>query len=1138
MSDRYEFDVQLVEFDHDQAVKSAFAGDMTDLSSRTVPESVPEPTRALVPSRGPAPALVSTEATDAAQINDAVGLARNLLAASLADESKRERRRRERLGRLLADHNGRELILSLTDEVLRLERPAVAAKRFAELVREYPTAAMGPIDSLMLRAGALVAPRLPSIVMPLVVRRVRSETSGIVLPADDPAFGRHLARRSAAGVRLNINPLGEAILSDAEADERLASVLAKVERADVDYISVKVSAIVANLDVLAFDDSVRRVTERLRTLYRTADAATPTTFVNLDMEEFRDLDLTIDSFITVLSEPEFTAVDAGIVLQAYLPNSHGAAERLGAWAAQRRSAGGGTVKVRLVKGANLAMESVEAELHGWIAAPYGTKADVDASYKRLLDSLLRPEWAAALRVGVASHNLFDIAWAMLQVNRAGASDRVVFEMLEGMAPAQARAVQVATADAGLGQILMYSPVVAEADFDASIAYLSRRLDENTQADNFLRSLFTLTVDSAEFDRQADMFRAAATHRHDVSTDHRRTAAPRPADRFSNEPESDFTDAGLRTEIEAAMSTVALVAPSTVGTAAEMADVVQRAVVATSEPATAEQRRTWLQATADAMRDGWVDTLAIMAAETGKTIHQADPEVAEAIDFCDYYGTVGVAGLERLAADGFDVSPRGVVAVIAPWNFPYAIPTGGVASALAAGNAVILKPAPEAVHVGARIAEQFWAAGVPADLLQLVVCDDGPVGTTLVSHPDIDTITLTGSHETAAMFLDWRPDVRVLAETSGKNALVITAAADIDEAIADLVNSSFGHAGQKCSAASLAIVEASVYDDPTFSIRLRDAVQSLRVAEPFDLSSMVGPIIGAPNPALHRALTTLDTGESWLVEPGCLDADHHLWAPAVRMGVHCGSWFHRTECFGPVLGVMRADDLDHAIEIQNASDFGLTGGIHSLDPNEIATWLGRVEIGNAYVNRMTTGAIVQRQPFGGWKQSSVGGGAKAGGPGYVQQLARIATGTSNVDATTSYADAWAKQFAVEHDPSGLSAESNVLRYFPLDRVMVRHDGNDPTAIELMRLAASTTGTVLDESSAVDESDDEFVTRLAGVNRIRLLTSLSDEARRVCHQANVAIDDSAPVGDGFVELYRWVREQSISRTMHRHGRLIAR
>ena len=194
-----------------------------------------------------------------------------------------------------------------------------------------------------------------------------------------------------------------------------------------------------------------------------------------------------------------------------------------------------------------------------------------------------------MRIGVASHNLFDIAWAMIQIDKAGAHDRVVFEMLEGMAPAQARAVQAAATDAGLGKLLMYSPVVAEADFDASLAYLGRRLDENTQADNFLRSLFTLTVDSAEFNRQSDMFRASVTHRHEVSTEHRRSSAPRPADQFSNEPESDFTNAGFRVEIEAAMSSVALVSPPRINTTDEMMVVVQRAVAAAAEHATIARR---------------------------------------------------------------------------------------------------------------------------------------------------------------------------------------------------------------------------------------------------------------------------------------------------------------------------------------------------------------------------------------------------------------------------------------------------------------------------------------------------------------------------------------------------------------------
>jgi RHH-type proline utilization regulon transcriptional repressor/proline dehydrogenase/delta 1-pyrroline-5-carboxylate dehydrogenase len=412
---------------------------------------------------------------------------------------------------------------------------------------------------------------------------------------------------------------------------------------------------------------------------------------------------------------------------------------------------------------------------------------------------------------------------------------------------------------------------------------------------------------------------------------------------------------------------------------------------------------------------------------------------------------------------------------------------------------------------------------------------------VITHRSVDTVVLTGSLDTASMFLDWRPQLRVLGETSGKNALVITAAADLDDAIADLVRSAFGHAGQKCSAASLAIVEASVYDSPGFLPRLGAAVRSLRVGPADDPSTMMGPLIAPPSGPLSRALTTLDDGEQWLVEPRHVDAT--TWSPGVRTGVRPGSWFHRTECFGPVLGVMRADDLDDAIGIQNDTDFGLTGGLHSLDPAEIDRWLARVQVGNAYVNRHTTGAVVQRQPFGGWKHSNVGGGAKAGGPGYVVQFAMV-TDPAESDAarieraTRSYAEAWRREFSVRHDPSGLRAESNVLRYVPVTSVAIRHDGTDPTGLELLRLAARTCGVAVTESRIDHEDDASFAVRVARVDRVRLLTPLVDDARRTLHERNTPIDDAPPVAAGDVELRRWLREQSISRTMHRHGRLMPR
>jgi RHH-type transcriptional regulator, proline utilization regulon repressor / proline dehydrogenase / delta 1-pyrroline-5-carboxylate dehydrogenase len=1130
--------------------------------------------------------LAGSGHTDHERADLAVELAGRLLEASTSGATRSERRRQARLGRLLEDPAGRELILALTDEVLRFGDRRTAARRFSQIVAEHPTRALGLIDRALLRTGAAVAPILPGVVMPLAVHRIRSETNGIVLSAHDPAFADHVVRRRAAGVQLNVNPLGEAILSDVEADARLVVLCERMRRADVDYVSVKVSSLVANLDALAFDDNVDRVCDRLRVLYRVAIESAPnrsavnverSVFVNLDMEEYRDLELTVAAFMTVLAEPEFVGIDAGIVLQAYLPDSHSALERLGGFADRRRrgelggadGAGtvGGRIKVRLVKGANLAMEVVEAEVHGWVPATYPSKADVDASFKAMLDSMLRPEWADCLRIGLASHNLFDIAWAMVVGREANALDRIEFEMLEGMAPAQARAVQQAA-----GSLLMYVPVVADDDFDASLAYLSRRLDENTQPDNFLRALFTLTAGSAEFERQADRFRASVIRRHDIERGRRRWRADRPdaldVASFVNEPDSDLTDPNQRRLISEAFAsrstTPTTTTPTTTTAATTTTDavdqVIEMALAAVANAALQlDERRRLLLDTASLLRRERVAALTLMAHTAGKTVREADGELSEAVDFCEYYGRVGVESLRAAGDRGLDVRARGVVLVVAPWNFPLAIAVGGIAAALAAGNSVVFKPAPEVRPIGAWLTEQFWQAGVPRNLLQLVVCDDDEVGQRLVSHPAIDTVVLTGSYDTAAMFLGWRPQMRLLAETSGKNALVITAAADLDLAIVDLLTSAFGHAGQKCSAASLAIVEATVYDDPSFRSRLRDAVASIRVGSPIEMTTMMGPLIAplVPSGPLERALTTLEPGEEWLVEPRAIDTlGNRNWTPGVRIGVEPGSWFHRTECFGPVLGVMRATDLRHAIELQNASAFGLTGGIHSLDPGEVDEWLDAVEVGNAYVNRAITGAIVQRQPFGGWKRSSVGGGAKAGGPSYVAQFANFVdrfpgdSGAGGVDAGVrnaefgSYERAWAEHYLVASDMSGLRAESNVLRYVPLRAVGVVHDGSTPYQLDLMRTAARVTGVELHEWALGGSGNDDprdcaerpWTARLRTVERVRLLCDVTDAALRSCHEADVAVDVDAPVADGLVELRHWVREQSVTRTMHRHGRVV--
>lgn len=1051
----------------------------------------------------------------------------------------------ERLAGVLQDPQGLPFTLGFVDGVMRPESLSAAATqlhRIAPIVPDFlPWYLRGAV-----RIGGGVAPVLPAPVVPIARKVLREMVGHLVVDARPGKLGAAIARIRESGARLNLNLLGEAVLGETEARRRLDGIHELIRRPDVDYVSVKVSSVMSHISMWAFDDVVDAVVERLTPLYVTA--ATDNTFINLDMEEYRDLDLTIAVFTRILEDERLTSLDAGIVLQAYLPDALEALRELTAWASERVEHGGARIKIRLVKGANLAMEHVDATMHGWPVATYDTKLDTDANYLRCLDEALKPEHTAAVRIGVAGHNLFGIAYAWLLAGERGVRDDIEFEMLLGMAQGQVQAVA-----RDVGQVLLYVPVVNPAEFDVAISYLVRRLEENASEANFLSAAFQLNEDPRLFVREQDRFLDALDRSNDQSlrTTPRRTqdrsapahesirppaapAVPAPADGLADEstPASSITEAtpepggegealtqlvlGIArgseeqddTFVETAVYSAREVdvstggAPgffnaqdsdpalpanrewarvireriptSTLGNATLAAALVDDADVLTETIANVREARsawgkrpaseraeTLLRAAAalDARRG---DLIEVAASETGKVFAEADVEVSEAVDFARYYAAKA-RELDTIAGAIFE--PAQVTVVTPPWNFPLAIPAGGVLAALAAGSGVIFKPAPQARRCAAVIAETLWQAGVPRDALALVDIEEGSLGEQLITNPTVDRVILTGSWDTAALFRSWRSDLPLLAETSGKNAMIITPSADLDLAAADLVKSAFGHAGQKCSAASLVILVGSVGRSKRFRRQIIDAVQSLNVGWPTDPRAEVGPVIEKPTGKLAWALTDLEGDERWLVKPSRVAGDDtgRLWRPGVRAGVKPGSRFHREEFFGPVLGIMHAPSLARAIEMQNAVDYGLTAGLYTQDPDELATWLKHVQSGNLYVNRGITGAIVQRQPFGGWKRSSVGPGAKAGGPNYLIGLGSWKSRTSTSSSTLhlrgldsritelieaaqpsldfehfewlrrsalSDAIAWDREFGQVRDVSRLGVERNLFRYRPL------------------------------------------------------------------------------------------------------------
>ena len=1089
----------------------------------------------------------------------------------------------ERLAGLLRDPNGLAFAVGFVDGVVRPESLRVAARNLRGITRFTPSFLPAPLRALI-HLGGVFSRWFPGIVVPIARKVLRAMVQHLVIDASPKRLGSKLSAIRSRGVDLNINLLGEAVLGPFEAAKRLNGTLEILGRPDVNYVSVKVSSAVSPHSPWAFGEAVDHVVESLLPMYRLAVAADSPKFINLDMEEYHDLDMTIAVFQRILDRDEFLNLEAGIVLQAYLPDALGAMIRLQEWSSSRRARGGAAIKVRVVKGANLPMEQIDAELHGWELATVRSKQEADTNYKRVLNYAFTADRIDNVRIGVAGHNLFDIAFAWALAGQRGVRDGIEFEMLLGMAESQAEAVRATT-----GSLLLYTPVVHPAEFDVAIAYLIRRLDEGASSDNFMSAVFEL--ESAEFfNREHDRFVASVRALDDTIPAPNRSAQRKSigAGEFDNASDTDPSIAANR-----AWGTAIIAAAngSTRGTAEmDVATITSSAALDAVIAAAVDGGRAWgrrpakeraqiLHRVADVMESRRAELIEVAMSETGKTIEQADPEISEAIDFARYYADRSV---ELDSIDGAVFNSVNVTVVTPPWNFPIAIPAGSALAALAAGSAVIFKPATQAGRCGAYLAQVLWDAGVPRNALFSIHLSERQLGEQLISDERVEQVILTGGFETAELFRKFRPDLHLLAETSGKNSMVITESADLDLAAKDLAQSAFGHAGQKCSAASIGILVGGVARSTRFSRQLLDATASMVVAWPTNPESRIGPIIQPAAGKLLTALTTLNKGESWLREPRQLDDTGQLWSPGIRIGVRRGSSTHLTEFFGPHLSLMAAGDLDEAVEIQNEVDYGLTAGLHSLNSNEVSYWLERVEAGNVYINRGITGAIVRRQPFGGWKKSAIGPGTKAGGPNYLLGLGRWGSSPSNASTTVldgvvndllliahsalsqndydalyrsacSDENAMREHFGSAHDESGLDSERNVLRYAPSGCVV--YLGPDATPFEWWRALIawvrtpgnpvgyaheipvglnSTLGLHNKNLVAIAETELLSATQHGHDPRLRLVGASANFTSSYGRgDVTLALYDQPVTEAGRIELLPYFKEQAVSITAHRFG-----
>jgi RHH-type proline utilization regulon transcriptional repressor/proline dehydrogenase/delta 1-pyrroline-5-carboxylate dehydrogenase len=904
--------------------------------------------------------------------------------------------------------------------------------------------------SEFLGAGIRLAGIVPWISGPVLRWNVSEMARQFIAGRNPDDVMRTLRKRRSQRIGFTVDLLGEAVVSEPEADEyaaRYLNLLEDLARETKNWtdpvgesselfpvvnLSIKTSALYSQINPADPADAIAHLTPKLRPLLRRARELGA--FINFDMESYAHKSGTLELFKTVFGQEEFKDwPHAGIVIQAYLRDSEADLRDLIDWGRAR----GTRFAVRLVKGAYWDYETTKSRQNGWECPVYLQKPESDANFEALTRLLLENESVVTAAFG--SHNVRSIAYAQALANELGIDrNRFEFQLLYGMAGPIKRAL----VEMGY-RVREYCPV---GELLPGMSYLVRRLLENTSNEGFLRAKFSENVSTEELLRDpCEILRRTPNGALSPSNtiQNMTTTIPKtqPGAAYENAPLTNFALPDNQEKMRSALreqrkqfgrkvpltingekiwtdKMFSSVNPSQpdqiVGYAAEAGISEAERAVAAARRAFEKWRRTsfeercrLLERVAEILERRRFEFSALEVFEVGKPWAQADGDIAEAIDFCTFYArqmrrigrprlTQHVPGEESY----LHYWPRGVALVIAPWNFPMAILCGMVSAALVTGNTVIMKPSEQSVIIGAMLMEIYEEAGVPPGVLNFLNGKGSVIGAHMVEDKDVDLIAFTGSREVGLWIWEsagktregQRELKRVICEMGGKNAMIVDSDADLDEAIVDSIYSAFGFQGQKCSALSRLIVLEENYDRVVE--RLLKAAGSVRVGNPEQPDVVVGPVVDEA--AYRRILEYIEVGKNEATlayQAKEIPPQGYFIPPTIFTGVKPEMRIAREEIFGPVLSVIKVQDFDEAIKVANGTDYALTGGLFSRSPANIERVKAQLEAGNVYINRACTGAIVGRHPFGGFKMS--GGGTKAGGEDYLLNFLVPRVVTENV-----------------------------------------------------------------------------------------------------------------------------------------------
>lgn len=867
-----------------------------------------------------------------------------------------------KLARLLGDEGGAGFATDFVDLVLRPWDLAVAGKNLEHVSQGLPAHANW-LEGIGTHLAGGFAPLLPATIVPAARENFLRSVGHLFLRGDSEELDKKLAHVvEPGGIRATMAPLTALASGRHERHRQVADTHELLRRPGVEAITIRPAAFLGHPRLIDLEAEVESAVELLSPLYETATQSLHPKLLDLDVALLEELEISLQ--INERMMKRFPQLDVGISLPACLPDSLPALVRVIAKARERKAAGGGRVTVRFTRGEQYAREREQASTHGWPIAPFGTRAETDAHYVRLLEYALRPDHISAVRVISATHNLFTVALAWRLARARGVERHLEHEFMLGITTAQREAVK-----RDVGGIRLFTPVVQSGRLPLAAPYLKRRISDLSNSQGYLGS-FSKQSDDSGFAVEREAFLASVVNsaRAVVATHRVQNLVRTEIADFTVHATRDWAAAILERTRDSA-SGEALLARSMIGSELERE---QRVCEALSHSASWGERRgvtraTVLESVAEVFAEWRGLLVETTVSETAMMLQEADADVTVAIALARR-AAEGARELDAIV-DARYIPPK-LVVVVSARSAPLPNLSGTVLSALAAGSAVIIKTAPETRRSAAVFVEALTAAGVPSGLVTILE-DEGELAKALICDERVDHVLHAGSRHTAKLFHSWRAETRISSTTGGRNSVIVTPSAQLESAVSDIIDSAMDHAGQSSVALSAVILVGTAGESARFIGRLGDAIASIPVATGGATGSGISSLARPATPRQRLVLETLEEGESWLVQPRQIDARGRLWSPGLRDQVTPSSGFIKAENRAPVLGIVRASSLSEAIDTQNALRFGLTAGIHSLNDDEVTTWLHSAEAGLLSVNGSTNSRMLDRAPLQGWNRSAVG-----------------------------------------------------------------------------------------------------------------------------------------------------------------------